>query len=282
MKYAILLLPVLVLFSCTGQNFPKKDLNYYEVEGKVNHLSIYHYLALEKDGEIVKGEPYLEGEGDQTLTFNKQGYAIEVYFYGEADSLDSKLIRDHDKDFKCLGEAGFNAKNEPIFEWIWLYDDKGNNTERIQVQEDSSLFTSWYLYYDESGELIARTVFRSPNSNLFDSLRWTLDDKKRQVEEWNYGYYGLYGYNKVEYIGETDKIAKIYRYDYLEDLTDYFELSYNDHDLLADAKQFNADSLEQQVLNFEYTYDEKGNWITKIQFKEGNPVYLDERRIIYY
>ena len=244
MKYTILILSVLILFSCTGQDFPKKDLEFYEVDGKVNHLTIHHYKALEKDGKIVKGEPYLEGEEDQTLTFNKQGYVIEAYFYGEADSLDSKLIRDHDKDFKCLGEVGFNAKNETIFEWIWLYDDKGNNFERIQVQEDSSLFTSWYLYYDESGELIARTVFRSPNSGLFDSLRWVLDNKKRQIEEWNYGYYGLYGYNKVEYIGETSKISKIFRYDYLKDLTDYYELSYNDHDLISVAKQFDADSFE--------------------------------------
>lgn len=282
MKYAILALTILILFSCTEQNLPKKDIEYYEINGKVNHLTIYHYNAIEKDGEIVKGDPNREGEDDQTLTFNKQGYIIQAYFYGEVDSLDSKLLRDHDKNFNCLGEIGYNAKGGLMFEWVWLYDDMGNNTERIEIQEDSSLFTSWYLYYDEGGELIARSIYRNSISGLFDSLRWVLDDKKRQIEEWNYGYYGLNGYNEVEYIGETNMIAKIYRYDYLKDLSDYYELSYNDHDLLSIAKQFDADSLEQQVLSFEYEYDERENWIKKIQFQNGNPVNYDERRIVYY
>ena len=282
MKYAMLVLSVFILFSCSGQNSPKKDLEFYEIHGKVNHLTIRHYKAIEKDGKIIKGEPYQKGEDDQTLTFNKQGYVIQAYFYGDADSLDSKLIRDHDKKFHCLGESGYNADGKKLFEWIWLYDDKGNNTERVQVQEDSSLFTSWYLYYDENGQLVARTIFRNPESALFDSLRWILDDKNRQIEEWNYGYYGLYGLNKIEYIGETNKIAKIYRYDYLEELSDYFEISYNDHDLISTVAQFDADSTEQQFLSFDYQYDEKGNWIKKIQFKDNVPVSIDERRIIYY
>jgi len=282
MKHTLLVLSALILFSCSGQNSPKKDLEFYEVNGKVNHLTIRHYKAIEKDGEIIKGMANRDGEDDQTLTFNKRGYVVQVYFYGETDSLDSKLIRNHDKNFHCLGETGYNASGEQVFEWIWIYDDRGNNTERVQVQEDSSLFISWYLYYDENGELISRTIFRSPNSELFDSLRWILDDKNRQIEEWNYGYYGLYGFNKVEYIGATNKIAKIYRYDYLKDLLDYYELSYNNHDLISIAKQFAADSTEQQIFSFEYEYDEQGNWIKKIQFKNGNPVNYDERRIIYY
>ncbi|GEM_PF-1205936 len=282
MKYTILVLSVLILFSCSGQHFPKKDLEFYEIDGKVNHLTIRHYKAIEKDGEILKGDANRDGEDDQTLTFNKQGYVIQAYFYGEADSLDSKLIRDHDKNFHCLGEKGYNADGERLFEWIWLYDDKGNNIERAKVQQDSSLFTSWFLYYDNNGELIARTVYRNPESGLFDSLRWILDDKNRQIEEWNYGYYGLYGFNKVEYIGESNKISKIYRYDYLKELSDFYEINYNDHDLISTVVQFGSDSTEQQILSFEYDYDKQGNWIQKIHFKNGEPVNIDERRIIYY
>ena len=282
MKHILLVLPVLILFSCLGQNFPKNDLELYEVKGKVNHLTIRHYKAIEKDGKIVKGAVNRDGENDQTLTFNKRGYITQAYFYGKADSLDSKLIRDHDKNYHCLGETGYNAKGDKFVEWIWIYDNRGNNTERIQVQEDSSLFTSWYLYYDENSELIARTIFQSPNSGLFDSLRWILDDKNRQIEEWNYGYYGLYGFNKVEYLDATNMIGKIFRYDYFKDLSDYYELSYNDHDLISVARQFSADSTLQQTLSFEYEYDDRGNWVNKIQFINEEPVNYDERRIIYY
>jgi len=261
---------------------PQKDIEFYDVSGKVNHLTIYHYNAMEKDGEIVKGEPNRLGDEDQTLTFNKRGYVTQAYFYREADSLDAKLLRDHDENFRCLGESGYNAKGERIFEWIWLYDDNGNNTERINIQKDSSLFTSWYLYYDENNELTSRIIYSAPNSGDFDSLRWVLDDNNRQTEEWYYGYWGLEGYNKMEYIGESELISTISRYDLHKELSDFFKLTYNDHDLLSEVKQFDADSLEQLKINFEYEYDKRENWIKKIRFHDGTPINYDIRRIIYY
>ena len=282
MKHILLALTVLILFSCMGRNMPQKDTEFYDVSGKVNHLTIYHYNAVEKDGEIVKGEPNRLGDEDQTLTFNKHGYVTQAYFYREADSLDTKLLRDHDENFRCLGEVGYNANGEQVFEWVWLYNDKGNNTERIHIQEDGSLFVSWYLYYDENNELISRIIYNDPNSGDFDSLLWVLDDKNRQLEEWYYGYWGLEGYSKMEYIGETELISTIYSYDLHEELSNFFTLTYNDHDLLSEVKQFDTDSLEQLILNFEYEYDKRGNWIKKIRFHDGTPINYDIRKIIYY
>ena len=86
----------------------------------------------------------------------------------------------------------------------------------------------------------------------------------------------------MEYVGETELISTIYSYDLYEELSNFITLTYNDHDLLSEVKQFDADSLEQLILNFEYEYDKRGNWIKKIRFHDGTPINYDIRKIIYY
>ncbi|MEA2077671.1 MAG: hypothetical protein U9O95_06595 [Candidatus Marinimicrobia bacterium] len=282
MKVAILVLTVLLLFSCTGQDLLEKDLGYYELKGKVNHLTILHYYAVEKDGKIVKGESNKEGEIDQTVSFNKKGYITQAYFYGKTDSLDAKLVRNYNDKQLCIGETRYDALGKILMDWIWLYDENSNNTERIQIFEDSSLFSSWFLYYDEDNELIARMAYRSPESVLFDSLYWVLDERGRQIEEKSYGYYGYYGITKIEYNGNSDLPAKIYIYDSMDYLTNILEMQYNDHDLMSTVHQYNADTLLITAVAFDYKYDDKGNWITRIQYFDDEPGNYEERKIIYY
>ncbi len=282
MKYVILILSVLLVFSCVQQNMPEKDLTYYEVKGKVNHLTIHHYYAVEKDGEIVKGEPSKEGEIDQTISFSKKGYIMQAYFYGEADSLDTKLVRTYNDNNLCIGETRYDAKGKILSDWIWSYDENNNNTERTLVLEDSTLFKSWTLLYNDENELIARKSYRSPESALFDSLYWVLDEQGRQAEEKTYGYHGYYGVNIIEYEGDRERPSKIYIYNSTDDLTDILDMQYNDHDLVTKAHQYNADTLIVATVTFNYTYDKKGNWVTRVQFLDGQLGSFEERRIIYY
>ena len=102
------------------------------------------------------------------------------------------------------------------------------------------------------------------------------------MEEASYGYYGLYGTNKIEYKGKSELPVKVYVYDDINDLTNILEMDYNDHDLLSEARQLNADSVLVASVRFEYDYDEQGNWITRIQYSNDQPVFYQERRIIYY
>ena len=146
MKYFMLIISLFLLFTCSMQQSQEKDTDLYDVKGKVLHLTIRHYYAeKDDDGKIIKGEPNYEGEIDQTITFNENGYITQGYFYGEADSLDSRLERVYENGV-CIAETRYDAKDNITSEWIWLYDDKNNNTERIQVLEDGTFFPAWKLY----------------------------------------------------------------------------------------------------------------------------------------
>ncbi len=282
MKYSIMLLSVLFLFSCGNQNKSEKELSLYELKGKVNHLTIYHYYPVEKDGKVEKGLRDTEGEMDQTITFNKHGYVIQAYFYGEADSLDTKVVRELDKNDHCIKEFRYDANKEMFSEWVWEYDDRGNNIKRSRYLNDGSLFTASFLYYDENNQIISRKDFRNSDNALFDSLVMIYDEKGRQIKEEKYGYYGHYSTTTLEYSGNEEMPESIYLYDNMDELNNIIQMKYNNYDLLEEARQFNADTLLVATVTLEYEYDSRGNWIKKIQFYDGDAISYQERRIIYY
>ena len=282
MKYFMLIISLFLLFTCSMQQSQEKDTDLYDVKGKVLHLTIRHYYAeKDDDGKIIKGEPNYEGEIDQTITFNENGYITQGYFYGEADSLDSRLERVYENGV-CIAETRYDAKDNITSEWIWLYDDKNNNTERIQVLEDGTFFPAWKLYYNDDNKLISRMSYRSPGSGLYDSLYWVLDDKGRQTEEYTYGYYGYYGKNLVEYEGKSDQPYKVFIYDSDNQLSNILEMEYNKYDHLNKISNFNADTTLAAWVTWQFDYDEKGNWTTAIMFYNDEPKTYEERRIIYY
>ena len=282
MKYLRLFLLLFVLISCSFQNQAEKDTDLYDVKGKVLHLTIRHYYAeKDDDGNIVKGEPNYEGEVDQTITFNEDGYITQGYFYGQADTLDSRMERDYE-DGLCIAETRYDSKDNIMSEWVWLYDDNNNNVERIQILEDGALFPAWKLFYNEKNQLIARMSYRNPESAFFDSLYWVLDNKGRQIEEYSYGLYGYYGKNLVEYEGNNDQPSKAYMYDGDDQLTNILEMEYNKNNFISKISNYNADTVLVASVSWQFEYDEKGNWVKAIMFYNDEPETYEERTIVYY
>ena len=278
MKYLIFFMTLLVLFSCSSQ---EKDTDLYEVKGKVNHLTTEHYYAeLDDDGNVVKGEHNGDGEMDQTVTFNEDGYITEAYFY-DTDTMTSWLKRDYE-DGRCIAETRFDSKDNILSEWVWLYDENDDNVERIQILEDGSLFSAWKLHYDDKHRLVARKSFRNPNSGLYDSLYWVLDKKGRQIEEHSYGYYGFYGKNLIEYKGSSDQPSKVFVYDSYNDLSNILEMVYNDRDYISMISNFNADTVLAASVSFQFEYDKRGNWIKSIMYYNDEPKTYETRTIVYY
>jgi len=279
MKYLLLVISVLVLFSCSTR---ETDRDLYDVKGKVLHLTIRHYYAeKDDDGNIVKGEPYYEGEVDQTVTFNEKGFITAGYFYGEADSLDTRMER-HYEDGLCIAETRYDSKDNILSEWVWLYDENDNNIEQIQILDDASMFPAWKLYYNDKDQLIARMSYRSPESPAFDSLYWVLDEKGREIEEYSYRFYGYSGKNTFEYKGNNDQPSIAYIYDETDQLTNFLEMEYNKYKHLEKVSNYSPDTTLLASVSFQFEYDEKGNWIKAIMFYNDEPETYEERTIVYY
>ena len=283
MKYFLCPLVILLVLSCAQQRTVQRDIELYDVRGKVRELSLYHYSAVEENGDIVRGEPNAEqvGEQDQTITFNKKGNAVEVYFHGETDSLDHRVVRHFNDRDLCAGETYYDAGGNISDLWVWKYDADGNNTERCRMQADSTFKTYHFLYYDNDHHPVARKSLWF-DSNLFDSLRWELDTRGRRIRETHYGYYGLRGINEISYEGNSDRISAVRRYDEIRELTDIIALTYDEKGNLTELRRLRPDSTLLNTVRYDHELDERGNWVTRIEFMDGAPVNYYEREIIYY
>ena len=282
MKYLIGLLSVFLLLSCSLEYKPEKDLSLYELRGKINHCSIYHFKAYVEEGNIRKGERDLSGDQDKTITFNKNGFITQVYFYGHSDSLDTKVSRELDIKGNCLKEIKYNAYEKQIGEWSMTYDNRGRQITKGRVLNDGQIFNYAFLHYDDKDRLISRKDFLYLDSQLYDSLVWKYDKKGRQIIEEKYGYYGKTSTTKLSYIGRSELADSLYIYDSIGDLRNIIQIDYNKHNHMIKATQYDADTSIIANVKIDYEYDSKKNWIKKTQFLNEKVQQIVERRIIYY
>lgn len=273
---------MLLLFSCSSNYKSKNDLNLYELKGKVNHVSLYHYNAYEKEGEIIRGEKNTEGEEDQTLTFNKNGYITQIYYYGQNDSLDTKLVREFNNKNNCIKEIKYNSDDLVIGEWHMTYDDRDRQIIKSRLINDEKLFNYAFLHYDEKDRLISRKDFLYLDSDIYDSLVWTYDKKHRQVTEERYGLYGKKSLTKLIYKGKSELADSLYIYDRFDDLSSIIWANYNKKGAMIEASQFGPDSVLVANIKIEYEYDKNGSWIKKTQYFNQEVKTIIERKILYY
>ncbi len=133
---SIVVLALLTIASCSvSQNKERKktDLDEMDLKGKVKSVKESEYKAVNKFGEIEKGEVQRE----PVYLFNTEGNITELAEYNSDGSLDKK--------------------------WIYKYDDKGNKVERAWYESDGSLNQKYtYEYeYDKQGNWIKKITYWS-------------------------------------------------------------------------------------------------------------------------
>ena len=124
-----------LFFSC---NDKKNDLTEANLNGKVKSVYTTSFEAIEKFGEIEKGDKRWQKsyESDNKSIYNDNGNRIE----------DNK----YDKDGELTNK------------WKGKYDDKGNQIESNEYDEDGELENK-YIYeykFDDEENWIQKTIFK--------------------------------------------------------------------------------------------------------------------------
>ena len=247
---------ILLLSSCT--QFKSDDYKELNLKGKVKSVKSKKFEAEEKFGEVQRSYPTDADENNELdmlsnslIEFDELGKSVAISNFYRNGSLLSKMVVD-----------GLN---------INMYDEEGNLTGVLKSDEEH--FPKEVNIYDASGELIEKS-------------KYTYNDEKLLVEEQTYDEKGTLIRKEVhEYISDllsrkTISERKVYYSSY----GDMYEIEksykYND----------NKDVTEQEVTKrgnvttytFEYEYDDKNNWIKRIQYRNNKPKAIVEREIVYY
>ncbi len=175
------LLALLVGFSSCK---PKKKTDWEKenLKGKVKSYTNFTYKAVEKFGEIQKGERIDWSDDNYQIIYDNKGNMIE--------------------------KNGYNSNGNLIYKIIYKYDNKGNKMEYSTYNSNGNLNNKWTNKYDSKGNKIESSVYNS-DGNLGSKYTYKYDSKGNKIEENRYYSDGSLNYKwTYKYDNRGNKIEK--------------------------------------------------------------------------
>lgn len=246
------------------------DLEKRSLTGNITSTKYSHYDIIDKFGILSKGEKNCE----QLIIFNPNGSVMKILEYNtkgnimnmdihEYENEQIKLISHYNAQGDLIAKTAFIKEGNNIREqryiadgklnsqyFVRTYDSQNNLTKEIWKEHDSPKDTNQYLFFYDNNNRVIKM-----NTENY-STRAIYENEKSKLP------------TKVEYIDpETNKVERTRSYVY--DKYGNRIKEYLNHDLLR---------------NYEFTYDDQGNWTKKIQFntEAAIPQEITIRKIIYF
>ena len=174
-KVLTIVLAMLCLASCE-KSTQKNDLAELKLNGKVKSIREIPYKAVEKFGEVVKGDA-LGFEQILQITFNEKGNKIESNSFNSDGSLSFKSTYKYDDKGNKIELNYFNSDGSLFLKSTSKYDDKGNKIELNGFNPDGRLSSKSTYKYDDKDNLI------EVNSDSDSKFTYKYDDKGNKIEQ---------------------------------------------------------------------------------------------------
>jgi len=264
------LIAILILFSgCKEQEPTPRTLMdlftpYYEYHnGKIKSVKEENFWAVEKDGQIEKGNLLTEKDREDSLAWTDDFEA----FYNE-DGIVTRV--NHFNDARDV--AGF---------WVTTIED-GKVTRADWASEDTARHY-YIISYDEQGYYKESKRYNTMNDTLLNTYLFKTDENGKITEQINQNYLGeiiskqTYDYNQEGLIAEYNNFAKG------DSLTYHRHYTYNDDGFIITNEIYDGEKNLTDSYKLEYTeYNDQGSWLTVIYYQKDKPTIITERTYTYY
>lgn len=259
---------LIVLFISTSScSLNKKDNDWAEenLRGKVKSLSEISYKAVEKFGEIKTGNRERDSwsENDRLIIFDQKGNKIEENIYASDGNLRKKYTFEYDNLGNLSKKNRYNFDGSLYEKHTYEYDDKGNLVIDNSYWSDGSLKIKLTYKYDNIGNVIKEQKYRS-DGTLLKKYRYQYDNKGNLVKKNRHESDGII----IIRPSQTTIWMWTYKYD--------------DKGNIIEVKEYDSVGNLDNVKNFKYEYDSKGNWVKRIDFINEKPKYILIREHKYY
>ena len=135
--------------SC-NQSEKKNDLTEENLKGKVKSIKETTYKAVDKFGQIEKGDVL----NNYFNIYNEKGNKIEDNFYDSDGNLSSKDTYEYDEKGNNIEKNNYDSDGSLNSKTTYKYDKKGNKIEDNSYDSDGSLNSKTTYKYDEKGNMI--------------------------------------------------------------------------------------------------------------------------------
>jgi len=229
------------------------------LNGQVKEVKEVNYWAVEKDGVIDAGEKITPEEYDSiqwTHNFIAQ--------FAPSGNLTHTIFPDE--------------KEGIIYTWNIVFE--GDTAVGAEFMKADTLTTSVKMAPIEGGGLHMMT-YNEPADTLAYQLKisYTADHQFNSLQWSNFKseptYFSQYSYDDAKkltgFTGERD-----------DTLRSEMKFTYNEQGFAATQEVINYIKGKNTFNNYEYTYDDQGNWIKCIAYEDSKPHIVVKRDYVYY
>src|SRR5699024_10588954 len=272
---------VVLLGACSKPSPTKTISGKYELTGAVKTLEIKSYLP-QNDSLQTQMEKRKKSGTEQhcIIHFSPSGNQTEVTLFDKRgkDKVHFKIL--YNKDQQISEKRLFDKTDSLEGRYVFKYDGKELLTKQF-FEGEKDLYSNWDYTYDAQGRKIEIESY-GPAGDLDYKRTFTYNKAEHSgTDKWyNGNAEDPQDVKKFTYDEQGRKTEEEYR-----NLSDHYTVkikySYNDHDLLASKKVFDASGELQHEKTYNYNYDDTGNWVERIETEKGIPIFITERKITY-
>jgi len=263
----------------------------------------------DKDRFSLKGDVLWMWEGSYNFTNTK--FNIPFGRKLKTDTLNTYYEFNKQGEFKYIVQ--FGEKQKAKYRTAYFHDKAGNKSLSAEFKENNLLRTRHYNYnaqnlykselttkrypgsvsefsskkkyvYNNHGQLVEVQNFDTDQEKLTSKDQIVYDEQENSEEFITYNSNGKATLSIKDYYDASDKVKKSVWS--LSTIKNVFEYKYNEQGdpVIETETHHNSNSNELRIIqdSIVYRYDAKGNWISKIVYRNNAPIALVKRHIAYH
>jgi hypothetical protein len=246
------------------------DLACYELKGPISKVTSFSYKPIVSFGSITKGEKVCHNE----IFFNKNGLIQKIISFDETNKIDELTTYEYEDGRKKF-KTNYNSKGELFNKTVFIKE--GQILRKQLYIKDGSPNDQYSVYtYDERGYVIKKEYkYHASEASINPTVKYFSYDNYNRINEI------INGDRKDTIIYKdiySKRITKFSAYDTVEKKVTEVLFEYNNKGYIIKV------IMDGKLMNYyEYTYDAKDNWITRIEFETEAkiPYSIVNRKIEY-
>lgn len=256
--------------------------------------------------EIIPGEAF-RGEYQIAVLFDLKGRVLAEKTFTEAGEVEFREGMRWDQEGKLSEIRRLNPEGELLEHTKFKYSDNGRLVEKLNLDSIGKTI-GWNTYafdlegrkvresnYDVNGQQKSSLETRyGKETGVYEQYTYSTENALKEKSKCFLGSNGKlkervildhrgWTVEKIEYHYDThNRLSRLKKYDEGGDLKYKWVKSYDAFGNLIELKTYIKGIYLSSEKQFEYKYDDSGNWTQKIEFKNKIPVKVTIRNFFYF
>ena len=242
---------------------------------KVDSIIEMNYKASLTNNEIAKGyEDY--GKAKTIVTYDKKGIVKELSVYISKDKKGNTYQYDYDKNDRLIKRIVLNSESDTVHKIVIDYQAHDLIEKSVFFDGQTTPTTKWIFYFNDKSVIEKRSF--PADDKVYSN--YELGENNELLKQTNDTYYWNYKYNDKGKLVDEEQYT-ILRIDDGNPIRPVYRNEYKYDDYLNVIWIKKTTSRSEKIIEFKYTFDEKNNWIKRIEFENDKPKLITERIIVY-